>query len=101
LVLDPAARNWISGIVLALPEGDSVPEVLAGGTGSTMQRRNAAGERVLEALDQYEGPQFRRRECEVILESGRRLSCWVYEFMGHLRNAREILSGEWSGPRVE
>ncbi len=76
LVLEAGSDSWVSGIVLALPDEGSV----------------------LRVLDGYEGAEFHRTECEAVLESGRRLRCWVYEFRGNPRGASLVVSGEWSGP---
>lgn len=75
VVLDPEAETWVWGAVLALPEGDSL----------------------LEALDRYEGREFQRKVCEVELAGGSRLRCWVYEFIGNLRGAKRVVTGEWGG----
>ncbi len=77
LVLQPGAATWVSGTVLELPDEETV----------------------LQALDQYEGVEFRRTVCDVVRESGERLQCWVYQFRGNLQGAKRVVSGEWRGPQ--
>jgi len=52
-------------------------------------------ERTLMALDRYEGPQFARVVTTAVRESGRRLRCWVYQYVGTVEEAQRIVSGNW------
>ena len=47
-------------------------------------------------LDDYEGPnEYRRVNAEAVLETGERIQCWVYEYIGPVSEDRRILSGDW------
>jgi gamma-glutamylcyclotransferase (GGCT)/AIG2-like uncharacterized protein YtfP len=51
---------------------------------------------VLAALDQYEGPtEYQRVLTTAMLESGDTTRCWVYEYIGPVREERRIASGDW------
>jgi gamma-glutamylcyclotransferase (GGCT)/AIG2-like uncharacterized protein YtfP len=49
---------------------------------------------ILSALDDYEGPNFERVKLDVQLDSGQRVSAWIYLYRGRPPAAR-IRSGDW------
>jgi gamma-glutamylcyclotransferase (GGCT)/AIG2-like uncharacterized protein YtfP len=50
----------------------------------------------LAALDEYEGSsEYRRVLAAADLENGDRVRCWVYEYIGPVREDRRIVSGDW------
>jgi gamma-glutamylcyclotransferase (GGCT)/AIG2-like uncharacterized protein YtfP len=50
----------------------------------------------LAALDQYEGSdEYQRVLTTALLENGRQVRCWVYEYIGPAAEDRRIVSGEW------
>lgn len=55
----------------------------------------AERERLLDALDRYEGDAFERAEREVVTPDGTRHIAWVYVFLGSTRGARRIESGDY------
>jgi gamma-glutamylcyclotransferase (GGCT)/AIG2-like uncharacterized protein YtfP len=61
--------------------------------GEVYRLRNA--ERTLRTLDRYEGPRFARVVTTAVGESGKRLRCWVYRYVGTVEEARRIVSGDW------
>ena len=79
VVLDPASSRRVAGAVFRLPEDG----------------------RLLPALDEYEEywpdspdkSQFIRRLYPVLLNDGRRLGCWVYEYNRSTERAPVIESG--------
>ena len=50
---------------------------------------------ILPALDDYEGPKFERVKLEAELDSGVRVSAWVYLYRGAPPAAARIPSGDW------
>jgi gamma-glutamylcyclotransferase (GGCT)/AIG2-like uncharacterized protein YtfP len=52
-------------------------------------------ERMLLALDRYEGPRFARVVTTAVGASGGRLRCWVYRYVGTVEEAQRIVSGDW------
>jgi len=51
--------------------------------------------RILQALDEYEGPKYERVAVPVELASGKHIESWVY-FYGSKRVTGRIGSGEWT-----
>jgi gamma-glutamylcyclotransferase (GGCT)/AIG2-like uncharacterized protein YtfP len=55
-------------------------------------------EETLAELDRYEGShEYRRISAEAWLESGERVECWIYEYLGPVTEADRIPSGVWTG----
>ena len=52
-------------------------------------------ERTLTTLDRYEGPRFARVTATAICESGERLRCWVYQYVGLAEESQRIVLGDW------
>ena len=85
--------------------------VPSGGSGSHVHGEVYAlddAARTLARLDEYErcGPsdpephEFERVEMEVVLESGKGVSAWVYLYTGSTTGKQEILSGDYSDEAV-
>jgi gamma-glutamylcyclotransferase (GGCT)/AIG2-like uncharacterized protein YtfP len=50
----------------------------------------------LAALDQYEGSdEYQRVQTMAVLENGRQVRSWVYEYIGGVSEDRRIVSGDW------
>jgi len=50
----------------------------------------------LAALDEYEGAnEYRRVLTTAVLEDGEATRCWVYEYIGPVKEERRIKSGDW------
>jgi gamma-glutamylcyclotransferase (GGCT)/AIG2-like uncharacterized protein YtfP len=50
----------------------------------------------LAELDRYEGSnEYQRVLTRAVLESGRQMRCWVYEYIGGVSEERRIVSGDW------
>ncbi len=54
---------------------------------------------VLEALDLFEGAEYRRLQTQVRLPHGENVSAWVWEWLGTVDESRRITSGDWLSPR--
>jgi gamma-glutamylcyclotransferase (GGCT)/AIG2-like uncharacterized protein YtfP len=76
-VLDAGAVGSIYGAVYELPQA---PEIL-------------------DRLDAYEGPEYRRVEQDVTLVAGGVRTCWVYDYRMKPGEDRLIQSGRWSDRR--
>jgi gamma-glutamylcyclotransferase (GGCT)/AIG2-like uncharacterized protein YtfP len=84
-ILDADCDRRIIGEVLELPDDESI----------------------LAALDHYEGIHrnehevslFVRTECNVILEHGEEIECWIYVYHGEIASAKLIESGDYLGNR--
>jgi gamma-glutamylcyclotransferase (GGCT)/AIG2-like uncharacterized protein YtfP len=51
---------------------------------------------MLAMFDQYEGAnEYQRVAATATLPSGRRMRCWVYEFIGGVMEGRRVVSGDW------
>jgi gamma-glutamylcyclotransferase (GGCT)/AIG2-like uncharacterized protein YtfP len=47
-------------------------------------------------LDRYEGStEYRRVLTMAVLENGRQVRCWVYEYIGRVTEEQRIVSGDW------
>jgi len=75
MVLSDDADDVVHGEVFAL-DASSAAEVLA-------------------RMDEYEGPQFERREVEALLESGETVRCWAYLYRGDVEGRERVASGDW------
>ena len=76
--------RWYPGVRLRGGADDWV-------TGDLFRLRNPA---MLAALDRYEGShEYRRVEATAVRSGGRRVRCWVYEYLGRVK--RRIASGDW------
>ena len=52
----------------------------------------------MEELDRYEGSyEYQRVRTAAALENGDRVECWVYEYIGPVKEAARIASGDWLG----
>jgi len=50
----------------------------------------------LPMLDAYEGPnEYRRMHAIAVLEDGRQVRTWIYEYLGSVNESRRIASGDW------
>jgi gamma-glutamylcyclotransferase (GGCT)/AIG2-like uncharacterized protein YtfP len=54
--------------------------------------------RTLAELDAYEGAEYRRVRRTAVLETGRELSCWVYQWRRPLAQWRRLAEGAWRLP---
>lgn len=80
-VLDASSRTKIMGRIFSLPEDENL----------------------LNSLDEYEGfdPRnrknslFVREETKVTLESGQKLSCWIYVYNQDVSGAKLISGGDY------
>lgn len=78
--------SWYPGIRLSEEAGDWV-------LGDLFRLLRAE---TLPALDEYEGSdEYRRVYAIAILEDGRRIRTWLYEYLGSVDESRRILSGDW------
>jgi gamma-glutamylcyclotransferase (GGCT)/AIG2-like uncharacterized protein YtfP len=51
---------------------------------------------MLATLDRYEGAnEYRRVAVTAVLADGKRVRCWVYEFVGGVMESRRVPSGDW------
>jgi pyruvate carboxylase len=50
---------------------------------------------VWDALDEYEGPDYRREIVEAYLDSGKRVRVAAYVYVRRVEGKREIESGDW------
>ena len=57
-------------------------------------------DRVLEALDAYEGRDFRRVMTRASLENGPAVMAWVYEYLRAVPSQRVISSGDWASEKA-
>lgn len=80
------AVAWYPGYV---PARAHTPRV----RGEVWRMRDPA--RVLAALDPYEGSDYARDARVVRLDSGRRVSAWLYRFVGGLSRALPIATGDY------
>lgn len=84
-ILDADWDRRIIGEVLELPDDQSV----------------------LAALDHYEGIEgnqpgaslFVRTECQVMLDNGQSIECWIYVYNGEISSEKLIESGDYLGNR--
>ncbi len=51
--------------------------------------------RVFEILDEYEGWLFTRQQAPVALDSGKKLTSWIYFYCGRVKGAARIHSGDY------
>jgi gamma-glutamylcyclotransferase (GGCT)/AIG2-like uncharacterized protein YtfP len=79
--------DWYPGLVL--------DEAADGITGEVYQVSPA----VLEELDRFEGPEYRRLQTAIRLSDGEIVSAWVWEWQGPVDESRHITSGDWLSPR--
>jgi gamma-glutamylcyclotransferase (GGCT)/AIG2-like uncharacterized protein YtfP len=78
--------QWYPGITLKAEADEWV-------TGDLFRVRNPA---TLIALDQYEGSdEYQRVLTMAVLENAERVRCWVYEYIGPVKDERRIVSGNW------
>ena len=55
----------------------------------------AADARMIEALDAFEGNEYRRVRVPVALDDGNTLEAWLWQWLGEIDEARRINSGDW------
>lgn len=78
--------RWYPGMTLRSSEGEWV-------VGDLFRLRDPA---TLAALDEYEGAnEYRRVLTTAVLEDGEATRCWVYEYIGPVKEERRIKSGDW------
>jgi gamma-glutamylcyclotransferase (GGCT)/AIG2-like uncharacterized protein YtfP len=77
--------DWYPGLVLD-DAGDEI-------TGEVYQLPTG----LLENLDAFEGPQYRRVLADVRCRSGHHtpLAAWVWEWLGAVDESRRIIGGDW------
>lgn len=75
--------DWYPGLVLDAAEGPVRGEVFAVVTEQ------------FAALDDFEGPEYRRVRAGVVTESGETLGVWVWEWQGCADESRRIADGDW------
>ncbi|MGC1373546.1 MAG: gamma-glutamylcyclotransferase family protein [Candidatus Sulfotelmatobacter sp.] len=64
---------------------------------------------VLDRLDSYEefdpahpeSSLFVRRNCSVVLEDGRKLTCWAYSYNRHPGSATSLINGDFAKSRAQ
>ena len=61
-------------------------------TGELYELRDTA---ILDELDHYEGPEFRRQAGDAVTRSGAVTRAWVYEYSGPVWEDRLIASGDY------
>jgi gamma-glutamylcyclotransferase (GGCT)/AIG2-like uncharacterized protein YtfP len=71
------------------------PALVRGGSGRVTGELYLVPEHQLQALDQFEGPSYRRSEVPVLLDSGEEKTAWVWEWDAELGNAEPIEGGDW------
>ncbi len=71
------------------------PAVLLGGARWVKGELYELPAESLDALDDYEGSEYRRVIATVVLESGKRVRAWVYEYRERLAGRRRIHSGDY------
>ena len=100
-LLEPGAE-WVAPARLRgrLYDLGAFPGLAEGRPGEWVQGElyrlsGADPERLLDALDRYEGRAFRREPREAVCADGTRVAVWVYLFAGPLRGRRRITSGDY------
>ncbi len=71
------------------------PALVTGGEGSVRGELYTVPDEHLQALDQFEGPDYRRRKVSVSIVSGEETSAWVWEWTGTLEDAEAIDGDDW------
>jgi gamma-glutamylcyclotransferase (GGCT)/AIG2-like uncharacterized protein YtfP len=77
--------DWYPGLVLDGTAGGIVGEVYQVSPG------------MLDELDRFEGPEYRRVQTLVRLPDGETVSAWVWEWLGTADETRRITGGDWLG----
>jgi predicted GNAT family N-acyltransferase/gamma-glutamylcyclotransferase (GGCT)/AIG2-like uncharacterized protein YtfP len=57
--------------------------------------RIAEDRKTFQLLDEYEGSHFRRARRPVVMDNGKRISAWIYLYVGPLQAAKLIRSGDY------
>lgn len=83
------ARDTVTGHLYRV--NDHYPGFVPGADGLVWGDVCVVDESVLPALDEFEGPEFRRRR--IVTSLGH--ECWVYEFIDEVGDARRIRGGDW------
>jgi gamma-glutamylcyclotransferase (GGCT)/AIG2-like uncharacterized protein YtfP len=80
---------------------DWYPGLVLGGTGDGIVGEvYQVSPGMLDDLDRFEGAEYRRVRAPVALSNQRRISAWVWEWLGAADENRRITSGNWlSEPR--
>ncbi|HEX4772788.1 MAG TPA: gamma-glutamylcyclotransferase family protein [Bryobacteraceae bacterium] len=55
---------------------------------------------IADALDEEEGPDFRRELTDCVGLDGRKCLAWVYRFTGSTEGAEVVVSGDWKARRM-
>jgi len=80
--------QWYPGLTLRADVGEWV-------VGDLFRVRDPM---VLTELDEYEGSnEYRRVLTTAVVENGEETRCWVYEYVGPVKEERRIESGDWMG----
>jgi gamma-glutamylcyclotransferase (GGCT)/AIG2-like uncharacterized protein YtfP len=78
--------KWYPGLILHKAEGQWV-------VGDLFRLRSPE---TLAELDQYEGStEYQRVLTTAVVENGDETRCWVYEYIGPVKEERRIASGDW------
>lgn len=79
--------DWYPGLVLDAAGDEIIGEI------------HQVPPAVLEELDRFEGPEYRRLETDVRLADGVTVSVWLWEWLGPVDEVRRIRSGDWLSPQ--
>ncbi len=71
------------------------PALVCGGEGKVRGELYLVPEEDLQALDEFEGPDYRRTEVPVRMESGEEKTAWVWQWTGDLADADPIGGEDW------
>ena len=53
---------------------------------------------VLKSFDDYEGTEYIRKKCRALLQDGRKLTCWIYEYNRDPGPAKLVPGGDYLRP---
>jgi gamma-glutamylcyclotransferase (GGCT)/AIG2-like uncharacterized protein YtfP len=53
---------------------------------------------VLKAFDDYEGSEYLRKKCRAVLQDGRKITCWIYEYNRDPGSAKLVPGGDYLRP---
>jgi predicted GNAT family N-acyltransferase/gamma-glutamylcyclotransferase (GGCT)/AIG2-like uncharacterized protein YtfP len=59
--------------------------------------RIAEDRKTFQLLDEYEGSHFRRARRPVVMDNGKRISAWIYLYVGPMHSAKLIRNGDYLG----
>ncbi|MEM9081008.1 MAG: gamma-glutamylcyclotransferase family protein [Verrucomicrobiota bacterium] len=93
-------RATVEGVLVKV---DWYPGLVLGGGGRCLGEVYEVDELLVRELDEFEGigipdernGEYARVRAEVLLESGERVSCWVYEWLLGVGNYEVVETGDW------